>query len=343
MNNYVSRGLYCALFIGGLSVLGATSAHAMDTTGEDSVLSGEQVQVSLNAPIDLTGNAVTVIGDSRSTGAAPEEPGSASEQSDMTTTSGDSALASGNQAAPRVAAPVDIRNNAVSIVGDSRSEGPPDGSPIGGAEPSSGQDSTTSGDDGVASGNQVMPQVEAPINVEANAVSVFGDTSAPGSIGTPAREITQPAPTWTDGGDASLAGNQASAQVAAPLTVNGNSLSVIGDSEVTGTDGSGSPHSTSEAGVFGTGGTGSSVPLLRSAQVLADIETSAESASDRSVTGPGEAQVNAASWRASGDSQAVGVLASTGPGSVGYGAGALLAVLITVGAVLVARRQAMRE
>ncbi len=84
-------------------------------------------------------------------------------------------------------APVTVTGNAVSVIGDS--------TVIGGA--GSGHHGTTgggtilspvtSGEDGILSGNQLIPVINLPITIGGNAVSVIGDSTVinPGTPGTP--------------------------------------------------------------------------------------------------------------------------------------------------------------
>src|SRR4051812_24604111 len=67
MNKYVSRGLWTVLITGGLCVLGAGVANAAESSGDDGAASGNQAIIQVNLPIDLSGNGISVIGDSSST------------------------------------------------------------------------------------------------------------------------------------------------------------------------------------------------------------------------------------------------------------------------------------
>ena len=67
MNITLSRALYGTLFVGSLTLLGTTAAHAADTSGDNGTLSGSQVIADVTAPILATGNAISVVGDSAST------------------------------------------------------------------------------------------------------------------------------------------------------------------------------------------------------------------------------------------------------------------------------------
>ncbi|MEK0170501.1 hypothetical protein WMN62_03365, partial [Curtobacterium citreum] len=115
MNKYVSRGLWFALFVGGLTLGGTAAANAATTSGADGAVSGTQVVPSVDAPVSLTGNALGVLGDAVSSvtspAAAPAAPAPA--PASAPTTSGADGTASGTQVAPTVTAPVSVGGNAV--------------------------------------------------------------------------------------------------------------------------------------------------------------------------------------------------------------------------------------
>ena len=73
MNKYVSRGLWFALFVGGLTLGGTAAANAATTSGADGTVSGTQVAPSVDTPVSLGGNAIAVLGDavSTATGSTP--------------------------------------------------------------------------------------------------------------------------------------------------------------------------------------------------------------------------------------------------------------------------------
>ena len=74
MHAYVRRGLYIALLSGGGILLAAGQASAGEsTTGQESLLGGNQVTVPVTAPVTVGGTAVAVGGDaaSASGGRAP--------------------------------------------------------------------------------------------------------------------------------------------------------------------------------------------------------------------------------------------------------------------------------
>lgn len=74
MNTFVSRALWGTLLAGGITLLGATVAQAVETNGDDGLLSGTQALLSLDAPVTVAGNAISVLGDAQSTDAETTAP-----------------------------------------------------------------------------------------------------------------------------------------------------------------------------------------------------------------------------------------------------------------------------
>jgi hypothetical protein len=99
------------------------------TAGDDSILSGTQLSLPLVAPVAIGGNAVSVLGDSTTTGATSggAVPGSADPNGTGSATSGHDSILSGTQLRPALVAPATVGGNAVSVLGDSTTTGPATG------------------------------------------------------------------------------------------------------------------------------------------------------------------------------------------------------------------------
>jgi hypothetical protein len=172
MHKAISRALWGAFFVGGLTVLGTGAAHAADTSGEDGIASGNQVGILADLPVTIVGNAVSVLGDSHTSGATPAITGSDSSGGAMST-SGENAIAGGNQVLPVVHLPIVVGGNSVSVIGDSSTDGAQAS-----AAPADDTDviaGDTNGEEGIASGNQVFPALDAPVTVSGNDVSLIRD------------------------------------------------------------------------------------------------------------------------------------------------------------------------
>ncbi|MEO7123820.1 MAG: hypothetical protein ABI400_12030, partial [Lacisediminihabitans sp.] len=124
MNKIISRGLWGVLFLAGLSVLGTTAANAAETNGGGGTASGTQGIVSLSAPISVGGNAISLLGNSSSSNApSTTAPVAAPAETSASSTSGRTSLVGGTQALINAIAPVSVGGNAISVLGDSSSQG----------------------------------------------------------------------------------------------------------------------------------------------------------------------------------------------------------------------------
>ncbi len=143
MRLFVRRTLQIAAVSGGLWALGAGVAQAEEpsiptpdtsssqgdsTSGDNGVLSGNQINPDVHAPITICGNAVAVLGDAQ----AHCQPDQSSGSDDGDSTSGDNGVLSGNQINPDVHAPITVCGNAVGEAeGDCPSGGAAPGGPGG--------------------------------------------------------------------------------------------------------------------------------------------------------------------------------------------------------------------
>ena len=121
MKRLALRALYATLFAGGLTLLGAGVAHASETSGDDGILSGSQVGISIELPVTVGGNAISLIGDAQSSDASTEVMTGGGDADPVAITSGEDGIGSGTQALIDVSAPVTIGGNAISVIGDSSS------------------------------------------------------------------------------------------------------------------------------------------------------------------------------------------------------------------------------
>ncbi|GAB3518570.1 hypothetical protein GCM10027402_04080 [Arthrobacter monumenti] len=248
---------------------GAASASDQAPTNEDGVLSGNGLGVSVEIPVNVDGNAVSVIGDSTSTGTATNgeatggyAPESAPANTEVVYGSDQQLLGAGggivtdNTTEATVTAPVNVGGNAVSGVGDSTAGPVTNSSAVGGYAPESAPANTevVYGSDqqllgaggGIVTDNTTDATVTAPVNVGGNAVSVIGDSTtgtatngdhkADGhASGAEAdQEGAKAAAADNNGlhgtGDGIITDNTTNATVTAPVNVDGNAISIIGDS-----------------------------------------------------------------------------------------------------------------
>ena len=264
MNGIIKRGLWTVLVTGGFLALGAGVAYADDTTdGSNGTGSGTQAVLGVSLPITVGGNGISVIGDSSSSGAS--NTGGSGGSSPSVTTGGTNSLLGGSQGVVDADVPVTIGGNAVSVLGDSSSEG----SSFAG-ESGSGDSGTayTSGKDGILGGTQAVGNVNAPVTVGGNAISVVGDSFSGRSGTASSGDSAGGSSGWTSGDDSVAGGSQVLADAGAPVAVGGNAVSVVGDSSSEGSSVSNGSGDGSGAG--GAAITDGSDGLVGGSQVVAD-------------------------------------------------------------------------
>lgn len=288
MRTFIKRALLGVLIGGGIALAGAGMAQAAETDGEDGLLSGSQILPSVEVPITVGGNAISVLGDSSSTDSATAaSSGTDAGSAPAATTDGGNGAASGTQALVSVVVPVTVGGNAVSVAGDSESTSAAT-APTESAEPEVAVNPQTSGEDGVLGGTQALVNATIPVTVGGNAISVVGDsesTDADTTAPTGASGTSDPGTPETTGEDGILGGTQVIAPISAPVTAGGNAISVIGDSQSTDAtttaptgSGGGTPETTGQDGILG--GTQLALPLSvpvtlggNAVSVIGDSET----------------------------------------------------------------------
>jgi hypothetical protein len=213
---------------------GAAGAPSGGTGGEDGVLSGTQILGDLGLPVTLGGNAISVLGDASTSGAGTSTP-AVTGDSDSATTDGTDSTLGGSQVLADLGVPVTLGGNAISVLGDASSTGSetaPAGSGGSAGAPAGGTD----GEDGVLSGSQVLGDVGVPVTLGGNAISVLGDASSDGAGTASDSNAEGDQEGSTSGSDAVLGGTQVLADLAVPVTLGGNAISVLADAETTGSD-----------------------------------------------------------------------------------------------------------
>jgi hypothetical protein len=158
---------------------GANAEHDAEdwTTGNNAgALTGNQLGTTVQAPINVCGNSVALLGfadascDGGSGGGAQ-----ANAEAGSMTTGYNAGVASGNQVNTLVQVPVNICGNAVAVAGfaDASCGG---GSSAGGGAAEG--DWATGNNTGVGTGNQIANTIQAPIDVCGNAIAVLGFADA---------------------------------------------------------------------------------------------------------------------------------------------------------------------
>ncbi|GAB3574039.1 PE-PGRS family protein [Amycolatopsis endophytica] len=211
-----------------------TYEHNSDVTtdGSHGGLAGNVVALDWALPVQLSGNALGLVGSGHTAGSATQ---SAETSGDVVTDGTNGGLA-GNVIAPQGATPVQVSGNALGwFLGHAETDFE------GSSEAESGGSLETHGSKGAGSGNVAGVPVALPAKVSGNAISWGGDADVPAGAydaeaeaGGTADGPRGPSYIQTDGDDSFLAGNVAQPQPAVPATVAGNAVSWIGNSFVAG-------------------------------------------------------------------------------------------------------------
>ncbi|SDH97952.1 Small secreted domain [Sinosporangium album] len=209
-----------------------------DTDGRSSVGGGNQINLPVTLPIDISGNGVGVLGDATAGskgGASVESAPQSGSSGAPGTTSGTSSVLGGNQVNAPITAPVNACGNAISLVGNSDagcqggSSVKDTGSSRGGGKASGNR---TDGRSSVAGGNQVNAPITAPVNVCGNAIAIFGNATAGctgGSSVTSGGSGGGAGGNTTSGRSSVGGGNQVVAPITAPINICGNAIAILGN------------------------------------------------------------------------------------------------------------------
>ncbi|MFC0037318.1 chaplin [Actinomadura rayongensis] len=166
MRSWVSGTARATFITAGFVALGVTvlpnAALADTTSGEHGVLSGNQLNAPISAPINIGGNGVNSVSGSQG--------GSTVQNKGGQHTSGRHGVGSGNQVNAPVSVPVDVCGNGAAVLGNALT-GCEGGSKV--ANGGGGQQ--TSGHKGVLSGNQANAPISAPVDICGNGAGVLGD------------------------------------------------------------------------------------------------------------------------------------------------------------------------
>ncbi|WP_219467594.1 chaplin family protein [Nonomuraea rhizosphaerae] len=191
-----------------------------DTSGDGSVLGGNQVNLPVSIPIDISGTAAAVGGHSN----ASSQGGTSVENHGIPgRTSGNGSVLGGNQINAPISAPVNACGVSAAVVGKATA-----GCKGGATVRNSGKGGNlTSGDGSVLGGNQINAPVSAPVNVCGNAAAIFGAATA-GCKGGASVANPSSGGNVTSGRGSVLGGNQILAPISAPINVCGNAVAVVG-------------------------------------------------------------------------------------------------------------------
>ncbi|MGH3388321.1 MAG: chaplin family protein [Actinomadura sp.] len=207
----------------GIGTFFPIGAYADTTSGDFSVLGGNQVNVPVSVPVNVCGNAVAVLG----VAGAGCEGGAKVKQNDGggKFTSGHHSVLGGNQIDVPIKAPVNVCGNAVAVLGVAGA-GCEGGAKVKEDGGNGYGGKLTSGDHSVLGGNQAGAPVSLPVNICGNAV---GNAFAGCEGGATAKSGGSLAGDITSGRHSIGGGNQVAVPIKAPINVCGNAVAVLGD------------------------------------------------------------------------------------------------------------------
>ncbi|WP_165965883.1 chaplin family protein [Actinomadura sp. 7K534] len=205
----------------GLVALGvtATPSHADVTSGNGGVLSGNQIDIPVSVPVDVSGNGASLLGTSHAAskgGAKVRKTGGGAQQ-----TSGNHGIASGNQINAPISLPVNVCGNGAAVLGHA------DAGCKGGAKVEDGGsgDQATGGSGGILAGNQVNAPISLPVNVCGNAAAIAGAAVAGCEGGAKVKNGGQTGSGQETSGVLGVgSGNQANLPISIPVDICGNAV-----------------------------------------------------------------------------------------------------------------------
>jgi len=215
--------------------------------GNAGILNGNQAIVPVQVPVDVSGNALGVLGNGSASSKGGSEASighgrkhySGSALPDATSI-GNFGVGNGNQAIVPVQLPVNVSGNAAGVLGNGQASSKGGSqAKIGGKKAKGGYghskkaksaDLTSIGNLGILNGNQLYAPIQVPVNVCGNALGVLGNAQANCKGGSRATLKNGGGSDLTSIGNAGiLNGNQAYVPIQIPVDVSGNALGLLGN------------------------------------------------------------------------------------------------------------------
>ncbi|MGB3437139.1 MAG: chaplin family protein [Actinophytocola sp.] len=298
-----------------LSSLDAANVPAIDEMCE-TPLQGNQLNLDLVVPVDISGNAIALLGHAETTNDSDHSYGwNHDAEAD-----GSHSFLGGNVVDLDWALPVQITNNAVAGLGNASAEG------TNSQEAWSTGDIDTDGSHSFLGGNVLAPQFATPVQVDGNAVAGGGCADATSEAQTSAEAGGS---ILTGGEDSIGGGNAVPVPVAVPARLNGNAIMGLGKSVAFSESTADATAGATRTGMF-------NVPTY--VETNGDPALAAGNIVQPAVSGPAMLCGNAAGAAGLADAvcdsstttSAGGTSRSTGAGSVASGAIAAVPVALPV-------------
>jgi hypothetical protein len=142
-----------------------------NSSGNFGVLNGTQVYAPVDVPINLCGNALSILGLAQSQAACVNgDGGGHRRESTSQDTSGNYGIANGTQVYAPISAPLNIAGNSIGVAGEANSAA------VAKNESARGHDFSqdSSRNVGILNGTQLAAPISIPINVCGNSLAVLG-------------------------------------------------------------------------------------------------------------------------------------------------------------------------
>lgn len=209
MNTWVRKSFKVGVLSAGVLLFAGTAANAdWNTAGNAGILDGNQTNSQVQAPIDVCGNAISVVGSANASCVGGSWASLAGDSGNWNSF-GNSGIGSGNQINSQVQAPIDVCGNAVGVFGQA------------GASCVGGSWATIGGGAGAPSSTMAVKAHHAK-------ATKMKTTHILATSGTESAHTTEATTLNSFGNSGILTGNQANSLVQVPIDVCGNAIGVIG-------------------------------------------------------------------------------------------------------------------
>ncbi len=211
---------------------GKGGKYTQNSNGNVGILNGTQILVPVDVPVNVVGNAVSVLGVAHAAGSGVNktESGKVTETTGGgkgidQNSNGNVGVLNGTQVAAPINVPVNVCGNSLAILGLSNAQA---ACMNGGHSTEGGIWQGSNGNVGIGNGTQVALPVYAPINVTGNAASVAGVANAAGASQNESGHKGGGIKQDSNGNVGVLNGTQVAAPITIPVNVCGNAIAVLG-------------------------------------------------------------------------------------------------------------------
>ncbi|GGQ46024.1 chaplin family protein [Couchioplanes azureus] len=205
---------------------GKGGKYSQNSHGNVGVLNGTQILVPVTVPVNVVGNAVSVLGVANAAGTGVNKTESTRTEHTKIDqdSSGNVGIANGTQIAAPIDVPINVCGNSLAVLGLANSQA----ACMNGGRHTEGIRQDSSGNIGALNGTQVALPVHVPLNVTGNAVSVLGVANAAGASQNESGHQGGGIKQDSSGNVGLLNGTQIAAPITVPINICGNALAVLG-------------------------------------------------------------------------------------------------------------------